>query len=330
MLPLCFRRSDRQPTVRSTRAVSFGDNHIVTHIRRGKARLPALLGLVAATAVWGSTFVVTKGSLEDLAPAALMSWRFGIAAVVLLVARPARVRALSPLEFRRGLLLGVFLGSGFLLQTTGLSTTAAGLSGFITGVSVILTPVLAAVFFGASVGRAGWLAVGTGAAGLILITRGQGTAVSIGATLTLAGAICFAGHITGLSEWATPANAYGLTAWSVTVAAALSFVVAVLTGQASIPTEPATWRSLAYLALVATCLGLAVQAWAQSALSATTAAVVMTMEPVFAALIAATVGAETLPPIAWLGGLLVVSSMFVAELGPRQCCDAQAPRIDCC
>lgn len=298
--------------------------------RTTTTRLPAMVALVAATAVWGSTFVDNKGSLDDLAPATFMAWRFGVAAVVLLLARPARVRALSRLEFRRGLVLGLLLGSGFLLQTVGLTTTAAGLSGFLTGVSVILTPVLAAAIFGASVGRAGWIAVGLGAVGLILLTRGEDTGVSIGAALTLGGAVCFAGHITCLSEWTTPGNAYGLTAWSVTVAAVVCAAVALLSGQAALPATEDTWRSLVYLALVATCLGLAVQAWAQSALTATTAAVVMAMEPVFAALIAATIGGETLPPAAWLGGMVVVSSMFVAELGPRECCDAQAPRVECC
>ena len=289
-----------------------------------------MVALVAATAVWGSTFVVTKGSLDDLAPATFMAWRFGIAAILLLVARPTRVRALSRVEVRRGLWLGLFLGSGFLLQTVGLSTTAAGLSGFLTGLSVVLTPVLAGALLGASVGRAGWLAVGLGAVGLVLLTRGEGTALSLGAALTLGGAACFAGHITGLSEWATPRNAYGLTAWSVTVAAVLCAAVAVFTQQVTFPATERAWWSLAYLALVATCLGLGVQAWAQSALSATTAAVVMTMEPVFAAVIAAGLGGETLPPLAWLGGLFIVSSMFVAELGPRDCCDAQAPRVECC
>ena len=289
-----------------------------------------MVALVAAPAVWGSTFVVTKGSLDDLAPATFLAWRFGLAAVVLLVVRPARVRALTRVELWRGVVLGLLLGSGFVLQTVGLSTTTAGLSGFLTGVSVILTPVLAAAAFDASVGRAGWLAVGVGAVGLILLTRGEGTGLSLGAALTLFGAVCFAGHITCLSEWATPGNAYGLTAWSVSVAAALCAAVAVLNRQATSPATDATWLSLVYLALVATCLGLGVQAWAQSALTATTAAVVMTMEPVFAALIAVAFAGETLPPAAWLGGLLVVSSMFVAELGPRECCDAQSPRIECC
>jgi drug/metabolite transporter (DMT)-like permease len=149
----------------------------------------------------------------------------------------------------------------------------------------------------------------------------------------LGGAVCFTGHITGLSQWASSANAYGLTAWSVAVAALLCAAAALsvrVGGGLAVPPSGGAWRSLAYLALAATCLGFVVQAWAQSALTATTAAVVMTMEPAFAALLAATVGDECLPAVGWLGGMLIVSSMFVAELGPRQCCDALSPRVECC
>jgi drug/metabolite transporter (DMT)-like permease len=116
----------------------------------------------------------------------------------------------------------------------------------------------------------------------------------------------------------------------VAVATLLCCVAAVVGGGLAVPPSGGTWRSLVYLALAATCLGFVVQAWAQSALTATTAAVVMTMEPVFAALLAALVGGERLPAAGWLGGMLIVSSMFVAELGPRACCDVLAPRIECC
>lgn len=293
-------------------------------------RLPALAALTAATAVWGSTFLVTKESLTDVAPTSFVAWRFGIAAVVLASVRPGRLRALSRHERQRATLLGLFVAAGFLLQTTGLQHTAAGVSGFLTGASVMLIPLVAAVAFGARIGAAGWAAVALAEVGLALLTRGGGGSPTLGAVLTLAGAVCFAVHVAGLSQWATPANAYGLTAWSVGVAAAASWVVSLLAGQAAVPESGGAWRALVYVAIVATCLGFGVQAWAQSALSATSAAVVMTLEPVFAAVIATALGSEDLPPAGWVGGLLVVVSMFVAELGPRDCCDARAPRIECC
>ncbi len=290
----------------------------------------AVVALLAATVVWGSTFLVTKQSLPGLAPAPFLTWRFGIAAAVLLAFRPGAVGALTSVERRRAVVLGVLLGSGFLLQTVGLQSTAAGVSGFLTGTAVLLTPVVAALVFGERVGLGGWAAVGLSTVGIGLLAGAGTSNLTVGALLTLAGAVCFAGHITGLSQWATRANAYGMTALSVLVAAALAATTAGVTHQLALPPNGTSWRAVAYLALVATCLGFVVQAWAQSALPATTAAVVMTMEPVFAAALAVGVGAEALVPSGWIGGLLIVVAMFLAELGPRACCDAMSPRIDCC
>ena len=296
--------------------------------RHGRSRATA--ALLAATVVWGSTFAVTKDALAGFAPAALLTWRFGLAAVVLAAVGGRRVGALSVAERGHATLLGLFLAAGFLLQTRGLEETLAGVSGFLTGLSVVLTPIAAAVFFARPVGRSGWVAVGAAATGLAVLSGGVSSGSLAGALLTIAGAVGITGHITGLSEWATPANALALTAWSVAVAASGCALVAGATGGLALPPGGAAWGAVAYLALAATCLGFGVQAWAQSALTATSAAVVMTMEPVFAAVVAALVGERGLGWLGSAGGLLVVGSMFLAELGPRQCCDAMAPRIECC
>lgn len=290
----------------------------------------AVLALVGATALWGSTFVVTKQSLGDNPPASLLVWRFGVAALVLGTARPGAVLALTPAERVHGTLLGVFLGSGFLLQTIGLLDTPAGVSGFLTGTAVVLTPVVAAVWFRHRVGLAGWLAVAGATVGVALMSLRE-LSVTPAALLTIAGAACFALHIASLSQWATRRNAVGLTTLSVAVAAGLCAVVAVTgRGGLDLPAGWSGWGAVLYLALGATCLGFVVQARAQSLLPATTAAVVMTMEPVFAGLLAWTAGGEALGLAAWAGGLVVVASMFIAELGPRDCCDAMSPRVECC
>ncbi len=301
----------------------------LTGVRTSPQHLPAVLALVGATAAWGSTFLVTKQSLDEISPASFLVWRFGLAAAVLLLARPARVVELPAQDRGRAVVLGLALATGFLLQTLGLRETPAGVSGFLTGTAVMLTPVVAAIVFGDRVGRAGWLAVVVCALGLALLAGG-GTEASTGAVLTVAGAACFSVHIAGLSQWATPGNAYALTAWSVAVATAVCAASALLVGGLTLPPTAAAWGSVAYLALVATCLGFVVQAWAQSALDATTAAVVMTMEPVFAAVIATALGGEVLGWVGWLGGLVIVSSMLVAELGARDCCDVASPRVECC
>jgi drug/metabolite transporter (DMT)-like permease len=295
-----------------------------------KGRLLATVALLVATALWGSTFVVTKSSLTHLSPASFLLWRFGIAAGALVLARPRAVARLSPAERRRATLLGAALAGGFLLQTVGLLHTLAGVSGFLTGAAVVFTPVVAATVFGERVGRTGWVAVGGSAIGLVVLAGGVTAPSPASALVTLAGAACFAVHISGLSRWATRTNAYGLTALSVTVAAALCGVVALVTGDVSAPPTRAAWQAVLYLGLAATCAGFAVQAWAQSVLTAVTAAVVMTMEPVFAAVIAVATGEHGLHWVGWAGGLVVVASMFLAELGPRECCDALSPRVECC
>jgi drug/metabolite transporter (DMT)-like permease len=291
-----------------------------------RATVPATATLLGATAVWGSTFAVTKGSLDELAPASLLAWRFGIAGVVLILVRPVSLSRLTRHERLRAAVLGVALAAGFLLQTTGLRFTLAGVSGFLTGAAVVFTPVVAAAFFRDRVGRAGWAAVALSAVGIAGLAGGVGAPSPVGAALTLGGAACFAVHISGLSAWATPANAYGVTAMSVTVAALLCGTVALGSGGIAVPASTTAWRAVVYLGLVATCVGFAVQAWAQSSLSATTAAVVMTMEPVFAAALALALGEQGLGWVGWAGGLLVVAGMSMAELGPRQCCDALSTR----
>lgn len=280
--------------------------------------------------MWGSTFVVTKSSLDELAPATFLAWRFGVATAVLFVVAPRRILALRGADVRHGVVLGGFLGCGFLLQTIWLHSTSAGLSGFLTGSSVVLVPLVASVAFGTQIPLWAWVGTGFSAGGLVLLTGGPNATVTSGAFLTLLGAGCFAGHITCLSQWASPANAMGLTTLSVGVASAVCATAAVAAGVLQVPASGTAWASVLYVALVATCIGLAVQAWAQSALSAVTAGVVMTMEPVFAALLAVTLGGEALTPTAWVGGLVVVSAMAVVEIGARGCCDVASPRVECC
>src|SRR5690242_11839956 len=189
-----------------------------------------------------------------------------------------------------------------------------------------MTPVVAAIVFGERVGAAGWGAVIAAAIGVVMLTGGGDLSVTPGAILTVGGALCFAGHISGLSQWATTENAYPLTAWSVAVAAAGCWLAAFIVTRPALPPTARAWGSVLYLALGATCLGFVIQAWAQSALTAAAAAVVMTMEPVFAALLGVVSGEDMLP-IMWAGGALIVSSMLVAELGPRRCCDVRSPRV---
>ncbi len=276
----------------------------------------ATLALIGVTAVWGSTFFLIKDLLLRIPVPDFLAVRFAIAAVALWALAPQSVRRLSATARRRGVALGLLYGAAQLLQTAGLERTSASVSGFITGMYVVLTPVLAAVLLRQRIGAATWLAVALATAGLAVLSL-RGLAVGYGEALTFAAAALYALHIIGLGTWSTPGEAYGLSVLQMGVIA-LVCGVAALPGGVTLPARTGDWLSLLYMALVAGALVLVAQTWAQAHLSATRAAIVMTMEPVFAAGFAVALGGED-PTLRMLsGGTLVLAAMYLVELLPRR------------
>ncbi|HSK25505.1 MAG TPA: DMT family transporter [Jiangellales bacterium] len=295
-----------------------------------RARVPgttalATLALLAVTAAWGSTFVLIKDALDRVPVADFLAVRFAIAAVALWVIAPGAVRRLSPRARRHGVLLGLVYGAAQLLQTAGLGHTAASVSGFITGMYVVFTPLLAAAIFRQRVGRVAWFAVALATVGLAALSL-QGFAIGLGESLTLASAALYALHIVGLGAWSTSKDAYGLAVLQMVVIAAVCAVGAV-PGGLVLPPTTGDWVAMVYMALVAGALALVAQTWAQAHLTATRAAVVMTMEPVFAAFFAVLIGGELLTTRMLVGGTLVLAAMYVVELGPRHARDAQVTHL---
>jgi drug/metabolite transporter (DMT)-like permease len=277
----------------------------------GRARLATLL-LVSVTAVWGSTFFLIHDLVEHVPPADFLAVRFGIAAVVMFVLFRRQTLALTRSELRVGLVLGALYGVAQVLQTTGLAHTDASVSGFITGTYVVLTPVLGAVLLHDRIGPVTWAAVGLATVGLALLSL-NGLSVGIGEALTLLSALLYAGHIVALGRWSTPGAAVGLATVQAGVITLVAAVVAVPDGL-TLPADGRQWASLLYMALVAGALALWAQTWAQSYLTATRAAIVMALEPVFAALFAVTLGGEDLTRRMLVGGALVVAAMYLVEL----------------
>lgn len=284
------------------------------------------LALVGVTAVWGSTFVVVKDAVHRMPVSDFLTWRFALAALAMLVLRPRAVAALSPAGRRAGAVLGLALGAGYLFQTVGLQTTSAAVSGFITGMFVVLTPLGAALLLREPPGLPAWLAVGLATVGLALLSL-RGLSVGAGELLTLLCAVAFALHIVGLGRWASSYDAYGLAVVQLLVVALLCAVVAVPGGLA-VPPDGGVWAALALTALAATALAFVVQTWAQAHLSPTRAALVMTMEPVFGGLFAVLLGGEHLGPRTLLGALLVLGAMVLTEVGPRHGAEGDVERLE--
>lgn len=276
----------------------------------------ATLALLGATAVWGATFVVVRDAVAQMPVLPFLFWRFAVATLALGLLRPRAVWALSSTQRRHGLWLGLMLGGGYVLQTAGLLHTSATVSGFITGMFVVFTPLLGWLLLGEPIDRTVWLAVGLATAGLALISL-NGVAIGPGELLTLGCAVLFAGQIVGLARWSRPADAYGLTVLQLGVVTVMCLVASPLQGGLVLPPSSQVWAAIGFLALVATALAFLAQTWAQTRMSAPRAAIVLTMEPVFAGIVGVTVGGDQLTARILLGGLFIVAAMYVVELGPR-------------
>ena len=276
----------------------------------------ATLGLLAMTAVWGSTFVLIKDVVGRMPVADFLAVRFLIGAGVMLALFARPVWRLGRQQLLRGLLLGGLYGVGQLLQTWGLALIAPSISGFVTGMYVVFTPILAVLLLRRRMPAVTWLAVALSTAGLALLSL-NGLSVDLGVWLTLASAVLYALHIVGLGQWSRPGEAFGMSAVQMLAIAAVCLLATAPHGPVWPPDRNA-WLAILYMALIAGAGAMLMQTWAQSHLPATRAAIVMTTEPVFAAAFAVLFGSDVLGWRMLAGGALVLAAMYLVELAPRR------------
>jgi drug/metabolite transporter (DMT)-like permease len=275
------------------------------------------LGLLAMTAVWGSTFVLIKDVVARMPVADFLAVRFAVAALAMLVLFPRQVWRLGRAGIARGLALGAIYGCGQLLQTWGLALISPSVSGFVTGMYVVFTPMLAMLLLGQRMAGVVWLAVGLATAGLALLSL-NGVSVDIGVWLTLGSAVLYGLHIVLLGQWSRPGGAFGLSAVQMAAIALVCFAATVPHGGPVLPPDRAAWLAVLYMALIAGAGAMLMQTWAQAHLPATRAAIVMTTEPVFAAAFAVALGSDVLTWRMLAGGALVLGAMYLVELAPRR------------
>lgn len=275
------------------------------------------LGLLAMTAVWGSTFFMIKDVVTRMAVADFLAVRFAIAALVTLALFPRHVWRLGCTGLAHGLVLGAIYGCGQLLQTWGLALISPSISGFATGMYVVFTPILGVLLLRQRMAKSVWIAVGLATLGLGVLSL-HGLSVDIGVWITLASAVLYGLHIVLLGQWSRAEHTLGLCAVQMVVIALVCFIATVPHGGPSLPPDRATWIAVLYMALIAGAAAMAMQVWAQAHLPATRAAIVMTTEPVFATIFAITFGTDVFGWRMLVGGALVLAAMYVVELAPRR------------
>jgi drug/metabolite transporter (DMT)-like permease len=277
-----------------------------------KTQILALAALVAVTAIWGSTFIIVQDAVSQMPVMDFLGVRFTVAAIVMFLLRPTCLRGMTRQGLIHSTALGVVLGLGFITQTYGLQHTSASVSGFITGMYVVLTPIISWVLLKRKTGLHIWLAVALATIGLELLSL-RGWSMGTGELLTLLCALFFALHIVGLGEWAAKHNTYGLAFLQITVVAVISMVAAIPVG-ITLPPNTMVWGVVILTAVFATAVGFLIQTWVQTLISPTRVAVTMTMEPVFAGLFAVIIGGDHLTARIIIGAACVLVAMFITNL----------------
>lgn len=287
----------------------------------------ATAALLAVTFVWGATFVIVKDAIALLPVLPFNAWRFLVATVALAALTGRRLPELGRRGVARGIALGGALFGGYALQTAGLALTTPAKAAFITGMVVVITPLLqAAILRRAPRPAAGGAAVlATGGLGFLVL---EGSLVpAVGDLLVLGCAAAFALHLVGLGAWSTEHPSGPLATVQLATVAVLSTAGGLLqTAAGAAPSwDPSgVWPALLVTGLLASAFGFAAQTAAQRVLSPARTAVVFTMEPVFAFLTAWVAGAETFGVREGAGAVLVLAAMLWSELGSDEPADALA------
>ena len=275
----------------------------------------AIFTLLGITAAWGGTFVIVKDGISQMPFMSLMTIRFSIAFLLLALMRP-KALLVDRRTFVRAIGTGIICYLGYLFQTIGLQYTSASVSGFVTGMFVVLTPLLAWLLHRDRIGAEVWVAVAIATAGLALISL-HGWSFGIGEAWTLAGAAMWALQIIFFARWSTGGNAYSMGTLMIGFVA-VQFALFTAPQGYSLPPSTGVWAGVLGAAVFATAVAFPAQAWGQSHIDATRAAVIFTMEPVFAALGGVLFGGDVLSPRVLGGAGCILIAMVVAEFGGRR------------
>src|SRR5256714_5981922 len=276
------------------------------------APVKALLALIAVTAVWGVTFVQVKDAVAIYPIFAFLAIRFAIATGTLALPAAKRVRDLGRSGAVGGAFLGLLLAAGYALQTAGLERTTVSSTGFITGMYVVLTPLIALLLYRSRIGLAAWGGVLVATAGLAMLSGIQAGSAA-GDLLVLAAAAVYSLQIVLMERYAPRYDALGFTAVEMAAAAVGLVVAALAHGDVAVPRGWTVWGALLVTGVFASALGYLVQAWAQRRTSATRTALGFTMEPVWTAFFGYTLAGDRLGALGWGGCAAIMVGIVLAE-----------------
>jgi drug/metabolite transporter (DMT)-like permease len=266
--------------------------------------------LIGVTAVWGWTFVVIHDALALYGVMAFLAVRFTLAAAITGAIWGHR---LDRATLRVGMAIGLILAAGYLLQTWSLRFTTATNTGLITGLFVVLAPVIDRLLYGTKLRPVAWLMVALSVIGMTLLTGRLPTEFALGDVLAFGCAVAFGAHIAVLSHAAPGRDPLAMTTAQMTSMAVLFVILWPLTETVQAPPR-GVWFAIALTGVVGSAVAYAIQTAAQKVLSTVRTSLILTMEPVFAGLFGLTLAGDRLSPTQFAGGLLIIGAVVASEL----------------
>ena len=296
-------------------------------------KLKADLLLIFCTLIWGATFVVVKDALANASVFVFLALRFLLATVVLILIYGSQLRVVGASGFRAGALIGCCMFGGYAFQTAGLALTTPSKAAFITGFFVVFVPLLLALFGSRRAPLWVWFGALSAFVGLyFLAVPSSGlSALNGGDLLVLACAFMFALHVISIGHYSSRYSPGALTLIQVAVTALFTTLCVPLFALFGIEQPRVMWTRGLILALVttgifATAVAFSVQVWAQQYTSANHAAIIFTLEPVFAGLTSFFFYHERLSARSLVGAALILGGILIAELlGPTPAAESSVP-----
>lgn len=281
-------------------------------------RVRAELALVCIAFIWGTTFVVVKSALSDSSTLVFLAIRFSFASLLLFLVFRSRLAAATPgrASWLGGAMCGALLFVGYALQTAGLRYTSASNSAFLTGLYVVLVPLLASILAKKPARLLEWAACGLALLGTALMTGlGTGT-LNRGDLLTIGCAVAFSAHIVAVAHWSSKLNYEWLTLFQVAGVAIFSILTFSWMETPFLVWTPRLAGALAVTAALATALSFSLYTWAQRHTTATRAALLFALEPVFAGVVAWGFAGERWSRLTLSGAALILLSIVIVEVRP--------------
>ena len=272
------------------------------------------LALVTVTIFWGSTFILSKMVLEEIPLVVYLIIRLNLAAVMLSLYALRYRKEFSRQTLYHGVVMGVFLFLSYLFQMWGIQYTSASNAGFITGLNVVFVPLFSIFFFGNRPRISSIMGVIFATIGLYFLSGGDFSALSKGDWLVFVCAVTVAYHVIYTGKFAPKNNIYLLTAVQLLVTGLLSLTLLPFENETFPAIDINVLLLLFYLAFFGTVYTFLIQTAMQRFTTATRTALVFSLEPVFAALFAFLIAGEILTSLGWLGGLLIICGMLIAEI----------------